>query len=194
MQMTSRKIQAQKGAVLLTSLVILLVLTLLGLNSMQTTVLEERMAGNFRDRDLALNAAETALREAESVLGVDAGETVPTESASKPSSDALVWILDAPITASAATGYWWNDATEAWWDANAERVTFDATVVSEGPLYITEKLATIGDGDSLQTGLGTGNSSANPYHYYRVTARGTGKQDSSKVTLQSIFRRKFSDQ
>jgi len=56
------------GAVLVISLVILLVLTLIGVSSMQTSTMEERMAGNLRDQDLAFQTAEAALNEAKRLV------------------------------------------------------------------------------------------------------------------------------
>lgn len=53
------------GAVLLVSLVMLLLLTLVGLAGMRMVQLEERMAGNLRDRQMAFQAAEAALRAGE---------------------------------------------------------------------------------------------------------------------------------
>lgn len=47
------------------SLLLLLVITLLGITSMQTSLLEERMAGNQRHRAQAFQEAESALRAAE---------------------------------------------------------------------------------------------------------------------------------
>jgi len=55
----------QQGAILIVSLILLLVLTLMGVFAMRGTTLEERMAGNMRDRDLAFQSAEAALRAAE---------------------------------------------------------------------------------------------------------------------------------
>ncbi len=55
----------QSGAALVVSLIFLVILTLLGLTAMQTGILEERMAGNTRDRNLAFQAAEAAMRDAE---------------------------------------------------------------------------------------------------------------------------------
>lgn len=56
---------SQKGSVLIVSLIFLLLLTIVGVSSMNMTSLEERMAGNFRDHDLAFQAAEAALLDAE---------------------------------------------------------------------------------------------------------------------------------
>lgn len=55
----------QAGAVLIISLIILLVITLMGLAGMQTTSLQEKMASNMRDQNIAFQAAESVLRDAE---------------------------------------------------------------------------------------------------------------------------------
>jgi type IV pilus assembly protein PilX len=58
----------QQGIVLVTGLIILLVMTVIGVTAMQSTSLDERMAGNMRSRNVAFQAAEAALREAENQL------------------------------------------------------------------------------------------------------------------------------
>lgn len=55
----------QGGAALIVSLLMLMVMTLIGVTAMQTNLLEEKMAGNFRDTNLAFQAAEAGLRDAE---------------------------------------------------------------------------------------------------------------------------------
>lgn len=57
--------QTQKGAALITSLIFLTVLTILGMSTLGTALLESRMAGNARDRNTAFQAAEMGLRDAE---------------------------------------------------------------------------------------------------------------------------------
>lgn len=54
----------QHGAALLTALIFLVILTLLGIGVYSTTTSEEKMARNFRDKEIALQAAEAALNEA----------------------------------------------------------------------------------------------------------------------------------
>ncbi|KTT04981.1 hypothetical protein SB14R_20885 [Pseudomonas oryzihabitans] len=56
---------SQRGAILIVTLVMLLLLTLLALGSMRGTTLEERMAGNLRDESQAFQASEMAQRAAE---------------------------------------------------------------------------------------------------------------------------------
>ncbi len=58
----------QRGAALLTVLLLLLIMTLLGLASLRSGLLEERMSGNLLDRGVSFQTAEAALREAEAVI------------------------------------------------------------------------------------------------------------------------------
>lgn len=57
--------QQQRGAVLGVVLILLLVMTVLGLASMRSTLLQERMSASLRDRSLSFQAAEAALRQGE---------------------------------------------------------------------------------------------------------------------------------
>lgn len=69
MKITSRSIRKnQKGAVLAISLIILLLMTIIGVSAMRSTTLQEKMAGNLRDYNVAFQAAEAALRDAETYI------------------------------------------------------------------------------------------------------------------------------
>ena len=59
--------QRESGVALFMSLVMLLIITILGLSSVQTTTLQERMARNARDTNLAFQAAEAAIKDAETL-------------------------------------------------------------------------------------------------------------------------------
>ena len=56
----------QRGSILIVSLGLLAILSLIGLSGANTTTLEERMSGNFRDQQVAFQAAEAVLADAES--------------------------------------------------------------------------------------------------------------------------------
>ena len=58
----------ERGAALIVVLILLLVMTLLGLASLRGTLMEERMSANMYDRSIGFQAAEAALREAETRL------------------------------------------------------------------------------------------------------------------------------
>ncbi|TWI71813.1 type IV pilus assembly protein PilX [Desulfobotulus alkaliphilus] len=55
----------EDGIILITALVLLVVLTLIGIGAMQSSTMQERMAGNMEQRDIAFQMAEAGLREAE---------------------------------------------------------------------------------------------------------------------------------
>src|SRR5688572_905471 len=58
----------QQGAVLVVSLLLLLVMTILALGASQATRMQDRMATNLRDSDLALQSAEAGIRTAERLV------------------------------------------------------------------------------------------------------------------------------
>lgn len=61
---------------MIVSMLVLLVLTILVVNSVRSTVLGEKMAGNYMDRNRALQAAEQALSQGTAaLLGNDNGKT-----------------------------------------------------------------------------------------------------------------------
>ena len=53
----------QRGVVLFVALIMLMVMTLIGVTSMQNSAMEEKMVSNVRDIDLSFQAAEAALLE-----------------------------------------------------------------------------------------------------------------------------------
>ena len=69
--MISSSRKDQRGVVLIVSLIFLLVLTLIGVTASQSTILQERMAGNVKDRNMALQASEAALRAGETWTQID---------------------------------------------------------------------------------------------------------------------------
>lgn len=82
----SSALARQRGVVLIVALVVLLVLSMLGVSSMQGTVMEERMAGNMYDRNIAFQAAEAALRagETDASAGVNIAYDVSASSTAVP--------------------------------------------------------------------------------------------------------------
>lgn len=62
--LTNTNGKKQQGTVLVLSLIILSILTLVAVTGMKTSITDEKMSGNLRDRELAYQAAEAALRQA----------------------------------------------------------------------------------------------------------------------------------
>jgi len=79
----------QRGTILFVSLIILLLLTILGVTAMSNVTMEERMAGNLRDGDLATQAAEAALRSGEAWLTATVAE--PAKCSTLGTACATAW-------------------------------------------------------------------------------------------------------
>ncbi|MEA3277710.1 MAG: PilX N-terminal domain-containing pilus assembly protein [Pseudomonadota bacterium] len=183
----------QGGIVLVTGLLILLVMTLIGVTALQTTTLEEKMAGNMQNRNMALQATEAALRNAED--WINSHVTEPPETSGGTNG---VWILNAPDPDVSSTEPWWDEADESWWSANAAPyggdpvnptgagTTLDANLAAQ-PRYLVEQQAFVPD--SLVV---------DPYRtqnagkvYYRVTGRGVGGSDTAVSRLQGTYTRRY---
>lgn len=92
---------SQRGFSLLVVLILLIVMSVLGIAIVRSSAMQERMSANMRDRSLAMQAAEAAMRFAQNqVLGAAADDwdkKVPTASdcvAGKsvcPTGSAAVW-------------------------------------------------------------------------------------------------------
>lgn len=71
MRISLHQRQPQSGMVLLVSLVFLLLMTMIGLSSMQSANLQEKMAGSVGLRNQSFQTAEAALRVGESAVQLD---------------------------------------------------------------------------------------------------------------------------
>lgn len=165
----------QRGSALVIALVFLLLLTLIGVTAMQTTTLQERMSGNVRDRSLAFQAAEAALREAETFLGQAAlpqfnntgGLLQPVQHAGRQATwDSHNWAGNSRVYGGALV------------DEDGQNLT------AEQPRYVIEELPPV------QSPGGSARFGALPeVGVYRVTARGVGGTTDAVVILQTTFRR-----
>lgn len=171
----------QTGAVMAISLVMLLLLTLIGVTGTQVTSLEERMAGNSRDRNIAFQAAESGLR---------AGEDWISNQVLRPLSNSnpgvtQVWTLDSP--ASDPTAHlWWKERDYSWWTSNANQISSTINEVSTNPYYVVEQVEF--KRDSLTMGM---MSDSQGRVFYRVTAQGTGGTDTSRALVQSRYTKRY---
>ena len=53
-------------------MILMVIMVVLGISGMEDTAMQERMSGNLRNRDIAFQAAESALREGEAWLQANA--------------------------------------------------------------------------------------------------------------------------
>lgn len=175
----------QKGSVLILSLMILVVLTIIGVSSMSSSSLQERMAGNFRDREIAFQAAEMALAAAEDFVTSDINTA-------NLDGDGLYTNSNGPTSQNAFTGNgssitnWWTDPDSLVLGADTG-TTIDE--VRTQPRYTIEVRGEVGEDDGTDINIGGYGESTGGGQItsFRVTARGTGKSDNTVVILQSNY-------
>ena len=167
---------SQRGAVLIVALVLLLVLTVLGTASIRDTTMEERMAGNFRDRSAALEAAESALRTGEA--GVSNTTVFATMAFDGTGGTHEVTQASTSVDPGTASNYGLTVPSSV--------LTYSGKLlVDQVPQYYVEKLPAIAmPGSNLA--IGTQNQPPK-VHHYRVTAKGYGISPNTEVVLQSTY-------
>jgi type IV pilus assembly protein PilX len=148
-------------------MILLALLTLLGLTALGTSLMEERMAANARDRIRAFQAAEAALRFCESAI---------TPAALFNNANGLY----QPATAGSAPR--WETVN---WNSDSAVLSYPGGIplVHSQPRCIAEDLGVVVK-ESLRMGVPAGPA----YGYYRITARGLGASDRTVVVLQTTLK------
>lgn len=167
--------RAQRGAALVVSLIILLIMTLLGVSSMQNTTLEERMAGNMRDQNLAFQSAEAALIEGETFLKntllivTDGTAGLHAKNAAPDVFDMDTWTNDAK---SVSASVYLNDEQSARW--------------------FIEKIGDVSKstGKDKTFDPGGNNTKGGDITGYRVVAIGRGASGSAQSIVSSYYGKK----
>lgn len=94
-KLPSRLPRRQSGAVLYVALVMLILLALIGIVGMQVAGLQERMAANYRNANLAFQNAEAVAREMErkidAALTGEAGTYEADQEVCQPNFDPVTW-------------------------------------------------------------------------------------------------------
>lgn len=185
----------QSGVVIIMALVILMILSILGISSMTSSTMEERMSSNVRDRHVAFQAAEAALRagerEVQSGIFNTFEETDFFDLRNPDAGDVCKNGLCncGDVTKSCiddGTDYWSNTTVNAWNVSTRHRTyTISFAEVAEKPKYIIEFMGyvkPVGETNTYVPVLG------DP-EMFRITALGFGRTLSSRVMLQSTYKR-----
>ena len=186
----------QRGTVLLVAMIMLLVMTLLGINSMRGTALEERMAGNWRDQNIALQAAEAALREAERSLPSirpepegTVADGCPDDPIDPDDGACLVYEMDTDDPATFNYLLSTDSDKRAQWRDNATEYAEEITGAGAQPRYLIEARGIVRD--SLTSGFGYDGAAEGWMDMYQITAEGFGQtQDGSRI-LQIIYAKRY---
>lgn len=152
--MTSHRTTAQRkqdGAALVVSLVILLVMTLIGITAMRSSTLEEKMAGNAQQDQIAFQLAQSALRQGEGWVMGSSGSGLSTSlalgdfyqkgslcpSSATPPCD-LWQPADLPASLDTQNSSWWTTNGRKYTDSlTVNGTTYDAYYVIE---HLTDRM------------------------------------------------------
>lgn len=165
--------QHQRGFALLMSMVVLVLLSIVVLNSVRTNVLNERMSGAYMERTRAFQAAEQALQQGKALLMANTAicyESSTSLGCSIASNGAVTKIASG--TALPTT------LPSTWSSAQAVSVQQLSGQVSSGQFTVTRIANT-----SLPK-VGGGNVS--DCKAYSIMGRGVGLDASSVVLLQAV--------
>jgi type IV pilus assembly protein PilX len=158
----------QSGMVLFVALVLLLILSMIGVTVARMQTVEERMARNENNHQLAEQAAEAALRNAEATLG----NAPPVGTFS---NDTGGYYVLSPTTGSQIPTLSWTVAATAAYTGPALAVLTPA----QAPKIAMELMG---------YGAVPGDNLSSPPPTYRVTVQGMNAEGTPSVLLQSIYR------
>ena len=178
--------RAQRGLSLITALLFMVAALILGVSVIGINAMQERMIGNTKDRALAMQAAEAALRDAElditrNVNGTTAFTDECLLGLCTPPSQRGV---PSPLQVHQLAGFSWGDEAKVRTYKQYTGVKPFPSVFRD-PVYVIEKLGSMGvpPGESeLDAGAGARTG-------YRITARATGAREDTVVVLQSVYSR-----
>lgn len=171
---------SQHGAALITSLIILLVLTVLGVSAMSSSSLQELMAGNMRDQNLSFQAAEAALRDAERT--VDSwGGSAPAATTTGTNNGVYT-----PFDATDPTFSFGNTAYNTSFWAPATAYSLSSLGTAAAPVYIIEEQQFVPRDASYSAWVRREGK-----HFYRITSRGVGASSNAVTLLQETTARRF---
>jgi len=166
----------QRGAALILSLLMLLILTLLAVSSMQGTIMQERMVSGAREGMMSLEVAESGLRDAEVAL-----ENINLLSVFD-GSGALYGMGD---TTPNALTYNWENGTGIANASAVDGVTPKYFIKHIGDAYKPEKLTDIVvEGYSHETG-------ASDAQGFRIVAWSPGASGEARRVIESYYAREL---
>ncbi|MFQ5642393.1 MAG: PilX N-terminal domain-containing pilus assembly protein [Thiogranum sp.] len=181
---------SQRGAVLAVSLLILLVMTIIGIASMGSTTLQEKMANNNAQRQIALQAAEVALRAGETFLlaNINSVTDLATNfNATNPVDGLysqrapLVGVATRPVTSMSAF------IDDDWLASGNSVAVTTMNNLSRQPRYVIEYMGRVGEPPKTSY---TNKKPDTRQYAFRITAIGWGEgtAPTARYILQSSFR------
>ena len=171
-------VAGQRGVSLVVVLLLLMVMTILGVTAVRTSNMQEKMSGNERDRGLAFEAAEAALRDAERDIRGNISAASPF------AVDCTGGLCLPPAGgASVATSVNWESAVPREYGTASGAGAYPVAV-ARTPRYVVELLpdmpAPPGETLNMRATVGGGTP-------FRITATGWGRKATTQVQLQVVY-------
>ncbi|MCW9015063.1 MAG: PilX N-terminal domain-containing pilus assembly protein [Gammaproteobacteria bacterium] len=179
----------QQGAVLITSLVFMAILTLMGISAMRANLMDVRIHNSMKDRGNAFQCAEAAIRQGENHI-FNANAKPDDTSATPNRSAGDVWVVNA----STLKKFLSKDS--AWWAANtwSDFVLSDPNAqigCANAANFVVEDMGILGNDADESRDLSFTKQMESQMSGYRITSRSEGVSDKAKVILQTTFYRRF---
>ena len=179
----------QSGAALPVALVMLLISTIIGLSSMRSATQQEKISSNLYDRSLAYQAAEAALRAAETAI-VDGKIS---------NIIACTEVVNTDVVCSSIPPVTFTSTNTDWKDADVALPENQELLNTGKPQYYIQNLGSTGGiaelgsersaNDDAYESMGKAASGAT---LYRITARSSNPEDSKNralVVLQATIKK-----
>lgn len=172
--MNAQLARKQDGAALLICLIILVLVTLMGLTTMKSSTLQEKMSGGNADKALAFQAGELALRDAEAYIKAS---LTSTSGFAADCGNGLC--LPAADGTPVADSIDWNGAKIIAYGAKTGAPALGG--VGKQPAFVIELMP------DMYPPLGDSVKAAATGTPYRISAMGYGRQPETRVLLQSTY-------
>lgn len=175
----------QTGMSLFPAMMFLLVLGVIGVSVLNNTLMQEKMAGNVKDTNIAFQAAEAGLRDAEAdvVKNITPGTVFSSACANGLCTPPSTWTTPLSTDISKSIN-WSNTGLRRIYGSQTGAASLPD--VAAQPLYVIEKLSSLPVAPGSSAAIGTGPPKSGGAGY-RLTVLATGVRPETHVILQSTF-------
>jgi len=191
-------VEQQQGVVLIVAMVMLVIMSLLGISSVRSVALEERMSASMHDRSIAMQAAEAALLAGEQDARNKTGFPADFDPEASFTNDAQAVVNGFIAQPTTLPSDWMLAMTSDAWLQNSRELSNAVNLgnlAGTRPRYLIEyrgmavcksQNASEAVTQDCNTSEGKLSPTCNCY-LFRITARSNPGDQRAEVILQSLF-------
>lgn len=177
----------QSGLTLFPAMMFLLVMSIIAVSALNNTLMQEKMVANAKDANVAFQAAEAGLRDAEADVSRNISAATPFSSACASGLCTAPSTWPTPSSADISKLIDWSDTSKTRTYGAYTAAPALPTVAAQ-PQYVMERLSTLPVGPGGSIGLGCGSGCVHSGgSAYRLTVVATGVRPETRVILQSTY-------